>query len=71
MAKKNLVKDSQALSSLIARIEGGKSEIKIGDIRQAIKILRNLDRFATLEGLRSPLTMLRKQVLKDVKGKKK
>lgn len=68
MSKKNYVSESQ-LSAMCALIEGGKSQIKMGDWRQAIKILKKVDLKATLEGKRSPLTMLRKSVLADAKAK--
>ena len=74
MAKKPMVANERELASLIAKAEDGKSQAKIGDIRQAIKILKKADVAATLASRRSPLTMLRKMAIaeaKKIKAKKK
>jgi hypothetical protein len=65
--KRPFVKNERELASLIALAEDGKSQAKIGDIRQAIKILKMADLAATLQGRRSPLTLLRKMVLSEAK----
>jgi hypothetical protein len=67
MGKKQIVKDRQQLASIIAQIEGGKSQIKIGDVRQALKILKTVDLQLTKTGYKSVLVMLRKEVIREAK----
>lgn len=67
MAKKPALTTERELASIIAKAEGGKSQASIGDIRQAIKILKKADLAATVAGRRGPLTMLRKMVLAEAK----
>lgn len=71
MAKrKELVQNRGQLANLMTKLEAGKSQTKVGDMRQALKILKNLDRECTKKGYKSILVMLRREVRDEVKAGK-
>ena len=69
--RKHIVKNRAALANLMAKMEGGKSQAKIGDIRQLLKILVNLEVQSILEDKESILEMLRKEAEEKAAKKKK
>lgn len=71
MPKQNLVNDRAELVNLLARLERTKNQAHIQALRRAFKLLKELDLSATTQGFKSPLLMLRKEVLETVKKKTK
>lgn len=71
MERKKLIKDKNHLASVIAKMEGKKSQATIGDIREILKILIALDAASFMSHKKSVLIMLRKEALKIAKEKKK
>lgn len=68
--RKEMVPTVNKLASLIAELEGGKSESRIGDIRQILKLVVDMDAKATRMGMRAPLTMLRKIAINKARASK-
>lgn len=66
-ARKQLVKDRSHLANVLAKIEGGKSEIKIGDMRQALRLLKKVEVAGFAIGAKSIFKMLREEAV--VEGK--
>lgn len=59
--RKELVDSPMKLAALLTKIEGGKSQIKVGDMRQAVKIIIDLEAALRVAGYKSILVMLRKK----------
>jgi len=70
MNRKKLVADRNNYASILTKLEGGKSQIKLCDMRQAIKLMVSLEAALILTGHRSALLMLRKEALEKVKAQK-
>ncbi len=71
--RKQIVKDRSQLANVMAKLEGGKSEISVGDMRQALKLLVAVEAAGYKVGRKSIMTMLRKDAIamaKKVKKKK-
>lgn len=69
MAKrKRIVKDRAEIANLITKREGGKSQSKVGDTRQQLKILKNLEVQSILNGAASVVLLIRKEARKEAKA---
>ena len=67
MARKITVTNRNKLASMICKLEGGKSEIKIGDMRQALKMIVVLEAALIVKGHRSGLMVLRREAVAKAK----
>ena len=56
------------LAAILAKLEGGKSQIKIGDMRQAMKMMIALDSALHVAGYKSALIMLRRKAVQQAKA---
>lgn len=62
MAKrKRIVQNRAQLSNLLTRIEGGKSQAKVGDIRQVMKLLVEVETVAILSTCASVVMPIRRE----------
>ena len=69
--RKSIVKDRSELANVLTLVESGKSQIKVGDMRQALKALVAIEAAGILKGRKSIFMMLRKESrLKAAKVKK-
>lgn len=59
--RKSVVKNRSELASVLAKIEAGKSQAKIADIRQLLKILIALDAAGIISGRKSIFAALRRE----------
>ncbi len=66
--RKNYVPNIRRLAAVITTLEGGKSSTKIGDVRQILKLIVDMDVKAMKLGMRTPLTMLRKIAIAKARG---
>ena len=69
--KKNSFKNRGDLVNQVAKLEQTSDQASVNAYRQAFKRLVELDVRATLDGLRAPLTLLRKESLALAKKKMK
>lgn len=69
--QKNFVADRNQLVNLLTKEEGTKRQATVNAMRNAFKLLIQIDMKATMMGLRSPLTLLRKESLAKIKAKKR
>lgn len=67
-SRKELVRDRNHYASLIAKLEGGKSSIKIGDMRQAMKLIVILEAVLIKAGYKSALMVLRREAVQKFKS---
>lgn len=67
--KKSMFKNRNELVNEVAKLEDTKDEANVNAYRQAFKRLVELDFTATIEGFKSPIGMLRKEVLNKIKRK--
>ncbi len=59
--RKSIVKDRSDLANVLTLCEAGKSQIKVGDMRQALKALVAIEAAGYLKGKKSIFAMLRKE----------
>lgn len=65
--KKSAFKNRNELVNEVAKLEQTTDQANINALRNAFKRLIELDVKSTIAGLRSPITMLRKEALAKVK----
>lgn len=70
MNRKKIVVDRNNLASILTKLEGGKSQIKLGDMRQAMKLIVTLEAALIATGHKSVLLMLRKEAMAKAKSAK-
>ncbi len=74
MKRKQLVKNSMEYATLMTKMEGGKSQINIADMKQAISLMKKLEVALILRGgYRSALLTIRREacaMAKKIKEKK-
>ena len=69
MATRKEIADSpMKLAALLTKMEGGTSEIKVADMRQAMKLMVDLDAALTVAGYKSALVMLRRKAAAKAKA---
>lgn len=61
MKRKVFVKNRNHYASLLAKLEGGKSSVKIGDMRQVLSLVVAFEVALIKDKRRSALLMLRKE----------
>jgi hypothetical protein len=61
MKRKTIVKDRNELANILAKLEGGKSQAKVADVRQAMKLLVSLEAAGIAKGRKSIFMMLRRE----------
>ncbi len=54
----------QHAASMVAKVEGKKSQVKIGDVREIFKVMVRLERECTDNGEQGPITILAKAAAK-------
>lgn len=59
--RKSIVKNRSELANVLAIAEAGKSQAKVGDLRQALKALIAIEAAGILKGRKSIFSMLRKE----------
>lgn len=57
---KSLVHDAKAYANLMTKLEGGKSSVKVGDMRQTIKLMTNLETALILAQYKSAILIIRR-----------
>lgn len=62
-----MAKNRQQYASLLAKLEGGKSEARIGDIRQILKLQKDLELQMVLMGYKSLLLGIRREAVAEAK----
>lgn len=70
-ARKQIVKSRSHLANMLAKVEEGKSEATVGDIRQILKWMVMLEAGGYLIRRKSIFTMLRKEAIVIANKKKK
>lgn len=71
--RKSLISDRDKYASILAKLEAGKSSVKIGDMRQVMKLLVTLEATLIKAGYKSGLMVLRREareVAAKLDGKK-
>lgn len=66
--RKQIVKNRNELASLQAMLEGGKSEAKVGDHRQSLRLLKQLEKWLIVKGYKSAVMMIRREAREEVKA---
>lgn len=69
--RKDIVKTRSELANVLAKLEKGKTEAKVGDIRQVLKWLVSVEAAGYLIRRKSILIMLRKDAIALAKKKSK
>lgn len=65
--RKKIVETPMQYAALLTKMEGGKSQIKVGDMRQALRLMRALETSLILSGYRSALLMIRREAVEQAK----
>lgn len=65
--RKTVVKSRTELAKVMTKFEGGKSQAKIGDVREMFKKLIALEAAGYLANRKSIFTMLRKEAVAEAK----
>lgn len=63
VARKPIVKDRADLANLMTKLEGGKSNMKVGDSREFLKKLVHLEKAGYMTGKLSIFAMLRREAV--------
>lgn len=61
--RKKAVKDRSDLAAQLCKMEGRKSQVKIGDMRQTLKLLVKFDAEATVANKKSAIIALRREAV--------
>ena len=69
-ARKRLVKDRKELANMMCKLEAGRSQIKVGDAREALRLLVGLEATGYLASRTSIFVMLRKEAVELAKAKR-
>ena len=72
--RKQIAETPMELAAILTKLEGGKSQIKIGDMRQAMKMMITLETALQVAGYKSAMMLLRRKAVqqaKAIKEKKK
>lgn len=70
MPRKIVVHNRKEYANMLTLLEGGKSEIKVGDMRQAFKLIVNLEAALIMAGRRSAIMLLRREAVAKAKAMK-
>lgn len=68
--RKTVVKSRTELAKVMTKFEGGKSQVKVGDMNETFKKLIALEAAGYLANRKSIFTMLRKEAIALAKKKK-
>jgi hypothetical protein len=68
-ARKQLIRNRNHYAQVLTTLEGGKSSIKMGDMRQALRLVVEFEAELYRRGYKSALLILRREAVE--KGKKK
>jgi hypothetical protein len=71
MKRKSILENRNEYASILTKVEGGKSQIKVGDMRQALKIMVRLETALIRAGYKSAMMVLRREAVAKAKALKK
>lgn len=69
--RKCLAENPTKLAAIACKLEGGKSQIKMGDMNQAMKLIVAFETALTVAGYKSAIMMLKKKANADAAEIKK
>lgn len=66
--RKKVLTTRNQFASILTKLEGGKSQMKIGDARQALSLMVALEEALILKGYKSAMMVLRKEAVAKAKA---
>lgn len=60
-SRKQVVKDRADLANVVTKFEKGKSQVKVGDVREVLRILVGIEAAGYVKGHKSVFMMMRKE----------
>ena len=65
--RKQLVTSRAQYANLLTKLEGGKSNVKVGDMRETLRLVVGLEATLIVAGHKSALLILRKEAVEKAK----